>query len=67
MLEQDSDRKADHNLAAPYPPGVGLSPTHDPKEGARLIRAFLRIGDPAVRAAVVQMVEKMGGAAPTDC
>ena len=69
MLEQDSDREADGNFAAPSAPRMGLSPTRDPQEGARLVRAFLRIGDPGVRLAIVRMVEKMGsaGSAPADC
>ncbi|MGC2782386.1 MAG: hypothetical protein WA397_00810 [Roseiarcus sp.] len=45
---------------------MSLSQTHDPQEGARLVRAFLRIADPGVRSAIVQMVEKMGSAA-ADC
>jgi hypothetical protein len=36
-------------------------------KGARLIRAFLRITDPRVRLAIVQMVEKVGSAAAADC
>jgi hypothetical protein len=34
----------------------------DPLEGARLVRAFLRIADPEIRLAIVNMVEKMGSA-----
>jgi len=30
----------------------------DPQEGARLIRAFLRIADPKVRLAIIEMVER---------
>ena len=46
---------------------TGLSQINDPKQGARLVRAFLRITDPTVRLAIVQMVEKVGSAAPADC
>jgi hypothetical protein len=66
MLEQDSEQKAHRKFAAPSALEMSLSQTHDPQEGARLIRAFLRIADPAVRSAIVQMVEKMGSAA-ADC
>jgi hypothetical protein len=41
-----------------------LSQTNDPQQGARLVRAFLRITDPRVRAAVVKMVENMVGESP---
>jgi hypothetical protein len=33
---------------------------NDPKQGARLVRAFLRITDPMVRLAIVHVVEKIG-------
>ena len=35
------------------------------KQGARLVRAFLRITDPTVRLAIVQMIENVGSA-PAD-
>ena len=41
---------------------MNLSQTNDPQEGARLVRAFLRITDPGVRSAIVRMVETMGSA-----
>ena len=66
MLEQDLDQKADRRFAAAPALRMGLSPTPDPQEGVRLVRAFLRITDPAVRLAVVEMVEKMSSA-PADC
>lgn len=65
MLEQDAGRKAHRKSAAPSALGMG-SQTHDPQLGARLVRAFLRIADPRVRLAIVDMVEKME-AAPADC
>jgi hypothetical protein len=66
MLEQDAGRKAHRKFAASSAIEAGLSQINDPKQGARLIRAFLRITDPRVRPAIVQMVEKIGYA-PADC
>ncbi len=37
-----------------------LSQVNDPKQGARLVRAFLGIADPRIRLAIVQMVERLG-------
>ena len=37
--------------------------SHDPKQGARLVRAFLGISDPRIRLAIVQMVERLGSSA----
>lgn len=56
-MEQDAGREADHGVAA------GLSGTNDPRQGARLVRAFLRITDPKVRLIIIDMVEKMESAA----
>jgi hypothetical protein len=66
MLEQDSEPKAHCGFAASSALEMSLSQTHDPQEGARLVRAFLRIADPGVRSAIVHMVEKMESA-PADC
>jgi hypothetical protein len=66
MLEQDAGRKAHRKFAASSAIEAGLSQINDPKQGARLIRAFLRITDPRVRLAIVQMVEKVGSAS-ADC
>jgi hypothetical protein len=66
MLEQDVGRKVHRKLAASPALETGLSRTHDPQQGARLVRAFLRIADPRVRRAIVQMVERMQFA-PADC
>jgi hypothetical protein len=60
MVEQDAGRKADHKFAASSAIETGLSQINDPKQGARLVRAFLRITDPMVRLAIVHMVEKIG-------
>ena len=62
MLEQVSGRKAQREFAAPPALDMNLLQSHDPQEGARLVRAFLRITDPGVRSAIVQMVETMGSA-----
>jgi len=66
MLEEDSEPKAQRKFAAPSALEPSLPQTCDPQEGARLIRAFLRVADPGVRSAIVEMVEKMG-AASADC
>jgi hypothetical protein len=66
MLEQDGGPKASRKFAVSSEIETGLSQTNDPQQGARLVRAFLRITDPRVRLAIVQMVEKMGYA-PADC
>ena len=66
MLEQDAGRKAHPKFAAPSALETGLSQNNDPQLGARLVRAFLRIADPRVRLAIVDMVEKMESA-PADC
>ena len=66
MLEQDPNRKADRKFAGSSALGMSLPQSLDPQEGTRLVRAFLRIPDPAVRSAIVQMVEKMGSTA-ADC
>lgn len=62
MLEQDAGRKAHRTFAASSEIETGLSQIHDPKQGARLVRAFLRITDPMVRLEIVHMVEKVGTA-----
>jgi hypothetical protein len=62
MLEQDDSRKAHRPFAASYASATGLSQINDPKQGARLVRAFLRITDPTVRLAIVHMVEEVGSA-----
>ena len=67
MLEQDACRKARPKFAASSALETGLSQADDPQQGARLVRAFLRITDPTVRLAIVQMVEKVGSAAAADC
>ena len=68
MLEHISGEKAHRNAAVSSALEVGfaqnlqvgLAQGNDPKEGARLVRAFLRITDPAIRSAIVHMIEKMG-------
>jgi len=65
MLEQEAGRKARGKFAASFTLDTGLSQTNDPQQGARLVRAFLRIADPRVRLAIVHMVEQMESA-PAD-
>jgi hypothetical protein len=65
MLEQDAGRKAHRAFAASSEIETGLSRINDPKQGARLVRAFLRITDPMVRVEIVHMVENVGSA-PAD-
>ena len=67
MLEKDAGRTAHRKFAGSSAIETGLSQVNDPKQGARLVRAFLRITNPAVRLAIVQMVEKVVSAAPADC
>jgi hypothetical protein len=66
MLEQDSGREASCTFAGSFETEPGLSQTNDPREGARLIRAFFRITDPTVRMEIVEMVENIGSAL-ADC
>ena len=66
MSEQDAGRKAHRKFAVSSAIETGISQINDPKQGARLVRAFLRITDPMVRLAIVHMVEKVGSA-PADC
>jgi hypothetical protein len=58
MLEQDAGRKVHRTFAGSS--AIDLQQINDPKQGARLVRAFLRITDPMMRLAIVQMVEKVG-------
>ena len=67
MLDQDGGRKADHKFAASSALEMGRLHTDDPQQGARLVRAFLRITDSRVRLAIIQIVEKVGSAAAADC
>jgi hypothetical protein len=60
LLEQESGRKADSEFDAPPLLKMSVPQSNDPQEGARLVRAFLRIADPRVRSAIVHMVEEMG-------
>ena len=66
MWARDASRKAHCKFAASDAIEAALSQINDPKQGARLIRAFVRITDPRVRLAIVQMVEKVGSAS-ADC
>jgi hypothetical protein len=65
MLDQHTGRKAQLKFAASSIQ-TSLPKIGDPKQGARLVRAFLRITDPRVRAAIVHMVEGIESAR-VDC
>jgi hypothetical protein len=67
MLDEDAGLKAHRKFDVSSATETGLSQINDPKQGARLVRAFLRIADPRLRLAIVQMVEKAGSAAAADC
>jgi len=60
MLAQDSGGKAHRKFGASSAIEPDLSQVDDPRQGARLIRAFLGISDARIRHAVVQMVEELG-------
>ena len=66
MSEQDAGRKAHRKFAVSSAIETGISQINDPKQGARLVRAFLRITDPTLRLSIVQMVEKVGSPS-ADC
>jgi hypothetical protein len=66
MLEQHTGRKAQHEFAGSSASQTDPSKFNDPEQGARLIRAFLRITDPRVRLAIVDMIEGIGSAR-VDC
>lgn len=61
MLDQNASRRAYPEFSASSAIETDLS--HDPKQGARLVRAFLGISDPRIRLAIVQMVERLGSSA----
>ena len=67
MWEQDAGGKASRKFATSSALEMGRLHTDDPQQGARLVRAFLRITDLRVRLAIIQMVEKVGSAAAVDC
>jgi hypothetical protein len=68
MFAEDGGRKAHRKFDVPSEIETGRSQINDPKQGARLVRAFLQITDPMLRMAIVEMVEKAGSAsASADC
>jgi len=67
MLAEDAGRNAHRKFDPSSAVGTGPSPANDPQQGARLVRAFLRITDPMLRLAIVQMVEKAGSPPVADC
>ena len=58
-MEPDAGQKAHCKIECALRARNGLSQADDPQQGARLVRAFLRITDPRVRLAIIHMVEKM--------
>jgi hypothetical protein len=62
VLEQHRGREGHRRFAATSEIDTAFSQINDPKQGARLVRAFLRITDPMTRLAIVQMVENIGSA-----
>ncbi len=60
MLDQNAGRKAQREFSVSSAIETDLSQVNDPKQGARLVRAFLGIADPRIRLAIVQMVERLG-------
>jgi hypothetical protein len=60
MLERVRGEEAHRDYD--WPAGIELSVArnNDPQEGARLVRAFLRITDPEMRAVIVHLVETLG-------
>ena len=67
MLTRAAGRNAQRKSGPSSAIETDLPQINDPKQGARLIRAFLRVTDPRVRLAIVQMVEKAGSASAADC
>ena len=64
MSGWDSGPKGPRKVAPSSAAESALSEINDPNDGARLIRAFLRITDPEVRRALIHMVETIGSAPP---
>ncbi len=60
MLDQNAGRKAQREFSVSSAIETDPSQVNDPKQGARLVRAFLGISDPRLRSAIVQMVERLG-------
>ena len=60
MLEPDTGPNAHRTSDPSSEIETGPSPINDPRQGARLVRAFLRITDPSLRLAIVHMVENVG-------
>jgi hypothetical protein len=62
MLERVWGEEAYRDYDGPAGIELSLAQNNDPQEGARLVRAFLRIADPETRAAILRMIETMGSA-----
>ena len=74
MQEQQNDFAPEELLAAPL--GEPLAEPQAADEGLRLLRTFLRIGDPALRAAAIDCVSELAkreeqilgsGRSPSSC
>ena len=57
-MECDLQSEADVKSGGPNPGEKEVLRAADPKEGVRLIRAFLKINDPSVRQKIIDMVEQ---------
>jgi hypothetical protein len=60
MWDQNAGRRVYREFSAASAIKTDASQSHDPQQGARLVRAFLGISDPRIRVAIVQMVERLG-------
>ena len=57
-MERDFQSEPDVKSGGPNAVEKEVLRAADPKEGVRLIRAFLKINDPSVRQKIVDMVEQ---------
>jgi hypothetical protein len=57
-MELSSHSVADVKSIGPNPGETEVLRAADPKEGMRLVRAFLRINDPSVRRKIIDVVEQ---------
>ena len=57
MRSRDVEYADDDQIDLPSKPGGKVPPAVDPSEGARLMKAFLRVKEPAVRRELIRVVE----------
>jgi hypothetical protein len=62
MCTQDEDSQRSVEFRTSSRTEARVSRTGDPKEGVKLIKAFVQIPDPSVRLAIIQMVERLSPA-----